>query len=597
MMRVQRTPAVVAVTWLIGITGGWSLSPNVVADDASKPKTSKVPAYQTVKTADEAVARIIQLGGRVRRLSAKRKVIVVDLRFAVAGLSDDHLQYIPVLKDVAVVLLKRVAVTDAGLEHLARVSTIEELDLSETAITDAGLKTIAKLPVLKTLNLFGTSVTDVGLAHLKPVKTLRRLFVDQTRTSVDGVADLKKTNAELSVVPDRPETRRRLEVLVGVAKKLLAESEKVFTAAEKEHQELSPQVGKFDEAQKATKAEADKAGKAQADSKKAADAAKKAADDLAAKLKAAQVKYAAARKAAGEAKAKADAAKKKADEAKQRHERAKKAKPSFDLARRVREASVLRLADARRRRITAPGIPFEPKQDKLPVAVPPGGTVLFDGSGSTKFLSKTGEKINWPVTDGQLVSTKGGQNSNHIVSAIHFRDAVIHVEFLLPPKGSGNSGVYIHGNYELQIIRSHEKKTLTQKDMGAVYGFAKPLVNAARKPGEWQVYDILYEAPRRDGKQKIVKQGSITAWLNGQLVQKNTRFGEPRSVYHPYRHQTTPYLKAIFEKQKKTMTGPVFLQDHGHAVRFRNVWILPLDDESKIYKPPAEKKVEKKAGK
>ena len=273
MMRVQRTPAVVAVTWLIGITGGWSLSPNVVPDDASKPKTSKVPAYQTVKTADEAVARIIQLGGRVRRLSAKRKVIVVDLRFAVAGLSDDHLQYIPVLKDVAVVLLKRVAVTDAGLEHLARVSTIEELDLSETAITDAGLKTIAKLPVLKTLNLFGTSVTDVGLAHLKPVKTLRRLFVDQTRTSVDGVADLKKTNAELSVVPDRPETRRRLEVLVGVAKKLLAESEKVFTAAEKEHQELSPQVGKFDEAQKATKAEADKAGKAQADSKKAADAA------------------------------------------------------------------------------------------------------------------------------------------------------------------------------------------------------------------------------------------------------------------------------------------------------------------------------------
>ena len=68
-------------------------------------------------------------------------------------------------------------------------------------------------------------------------------------------------------------------------------------------------------------------------------------------------------------------------------------------------------------------------------------------------------------------------------------------------------------------------------------------------------------------------------------------------MYHPYRHQATPYLKAIFEKQKKTMTGPVFLQDHGHAVRFRNVWILPLDDESKIYKPPAEKKAEKKAGK
>ena len=387
-MRVQRTPAVVALAWLVGVAGGWWLSPNVVADEAVKPKTPGVPAYQAVKTADEAVVRITQLGGRVRRLSAKRKVIVVDLRFAVEGLSDDHLKYIPVLEDVAAVLLKRVAVTDAGLEHLAGVSTIEELDLSETAITDAGLKTIAKLPVLKTLNLFGTSVTDVGLAHLKPVKTLRRLFVDQTRTSINGVADLKAANTKLTVVPDRRETRRRLELLVGVAKKLLAESEKVLTVVEKEHRELTPQLEKLGKAQKATEVEANKTNKARGDSKKAADAAKKVADDLAAKLKAAQVKYAAAQKAAGEAKAKFDAAKKKAAQAKQLHERAKKAKPAFELATRVRDASVLRLADARRRRITAPGIPFEPKQDKLPVAVPPGATVLFDGSGATGFLSK-----------------------------------------------------------------------------------------------------------------------------------------------------------------------------------------------------------------
>ena len=115
-MRVQRTPAVVALAWLVGVAGGWWLSPNVVADDSSKSETPKVPAYRAVKTADEAVSRITQLGGRVRRLSAKRKAIVVDLRFAVEGLSDDHLKYIPVLKDVAVVLLKRVAVTDAGLE-------------------------------------------------------------------------------------------------------------------------------------------------------------------------------------------------------------------------------------------------------------------------------------------------------------------------------------------------------------------------------------------------------------------------------------------------------------------------------------------------
>ena len=109
--------------------------------------------------------------------------------------------------------------------------------------------------------------------------------------------------------------------------------------------------------------------------------------------------------------------------------------------------------------------------------------MLFDGSGATGFLSKTGEKINWPITDGQLVSTKGGQNSNHIVSSVHFRDAVIHVEFLLPAKGSGNSGVYIHGNYELQIIRSHDKKTLTQKDMGAVYGVRQAVSQCSSQTG------------------------------------------------------------------------------------------------------------------
>jgi len=593
-MRVQRALAVVAVTWLVGIAGGWQVASEALADETAKKKIPKAPAYQAVKTSDEAVARIRQLGGRVRYLSAKRKVLVVDLRFAVEGLSDDHLQYIPVLKDVVVVRLKRVAVTDAGMKHLAAVSSIEELDLSETAVTDAGVKTIASLPSLKTLNLFGTSISDAGLVHLKASKTLRRLFIDRTSTSIDGVADLKASNAELVVVPDRPGTRRRIVALTEVARKLLAESEKALAVAAKEHDQLTPKIGELKKKEDATKSSSDEAKKQSDAANKAQAEAKKAADEAAAKLKVARKKHASAQKLAGEAKAKADAAKKSAEEAKRRHERAKKAKPAFDLAKRIRVASQLRLADARRRQVISPGVPFEPRQDKLPAAVPPGATVLFDGSDSTKFLSKTGETINWPIEDGNLVSTKGGSNSNHVVSSLHFRDAVIHVEFLLPPEGSGNSGVYIHGNYELQIIRSHGKKDVTQKDMGAVYGFAKPLVNAARKPGEWQVYDILYAAPRRDDKQKIVKKGSITAWLNGQLVQKQTRLGEPRSVYHPYRHETTGYLKAIFENQKKTMTGPVFLQDHGHAVRFRNVWILPLDDESKTYEPPAEEKAEKK---
>ncbi len=229
--------------------------------------------------------------------------------------------------------------------------------------------------------------------------------------------------------------------------------------------------------------------------------------------------------------------------------------------------------------------PFAPAQDVLPVPPPQDAIVLFDGKKTNHFLSMTGEAMNWKVQDGELISTRGGRNSNHLVSTLHFRDIDIHVEFMLSPSGSGNSGVYLHGNYELQIIRSHEKKKIGQGDMGALYGFAKPLVNAARPPDQWQVYDIRYRAPRRDEKEKITEQGSITAWLNGQLVQNKTRFGEPRSKYHPYRHGTTPYLQKIWARQKKTMQGPVFLQDHGHPTRFRNVWVRPLDEKVFFYDP------------
>lgn len=231
--------------------------------------------------------------------------------------------------------------------------------------------------------------------------------------------------------------------------------------------------------------------------------------------------------------------------------------------------------------VSAEADDFAPDQSKLPVAPPEDAIVLFDGAKTNLFLSKTGGEVNWPIEDGVITSTRGG--SNHIVSRLHFRDAEIHVEFMLSERGAANSGVYIHGNYELQIIHSHGKETPSDHDMGAVYGFGKPRVNAARPRDQWQVYDIRYRAPRRDASGKIVEQGSITAWLNGKKVQDNLRFGEPRSTYHPFRYRTTDYLKAIWERQKKTMTGPVFLQDHNNPVKFRNVWIRPLDDRAFLY--------------
>lgn len=228
---------------------------------------------------------------------------------------------------------------------------------------------------------------------------------------------------------------------------------------------------------------------------------------------------------------------------------------------------------------------FTPDQSQVPVAPPADAVVLFDGQDTHRFLNKEGGDVNWPIEDGALVSSRGGGRANHVVSQFHFRDAEIHVEFMLPEKTSGNSGVYIHGNYELQIFNSFGKENPGHGDAGGIYGFEKPLVNACRKPGEWQVYDIRYRAPRRDESGQIVDEGRITAWLNGQKVQEDARFGEPKSNYHPYRYGTTPYLQEIWKRQKQTMTGPVFLQDHDSPVRFRNVWVRPLDDHAFMYEP------------
>jgi hypothetical protein len=220
---------------------------------------------------------------------------------------------------------------------------------------------------------------------------------------------------------------------------------------------------------------------------------------------------------------------------------------------------------------------FQPEQSVLPVPPPENAIVLFDGT-TARFRSMQGGPINWPIEDGCLVSTRSEGRVNHIVSEWHFRDADVHVEFMVSEIAEGNSGVYLHGNYELQIFNSYGVASPTEQDEGALYGFAPPLVNASRKPGEWQVYDIRYRAPRRDETGKIVTPGSVTAWLNGQCVQRNTQFEEPRSVYHPFRYGNTPYLDKIKLEMRAKQIGPVFLQDHGSPTRFRNVWIKPLDD-------------------
>jgi hypothetical protein len=223
---------------------------------------------------------------------------------------------------------------------------------------------------------------------------------------------------------------------------------------------------------------------------------------------------------------------------------------------------------------------FHPVQEPLPVPPPAGAMLLFgDGTepGGPQFTALDGGAIDWQVVDGTLVTQPSKGHANHIVSVPVFRDADIHAEFMTAPIARGNSGLYIHGHYEMQIFDSFGVEPPTDQDEGALYRFGKPLVNAARPTGEWQVYDIRFIAPRRGADGAITAPGRITAWLNGRLVQDGIEFTEPRSPYTPYKHGVTDHLRTIEATLRKSGRGPLFLQDHGSPARFRNLWIRPLE--------------------
>jgi hypothetical protein len=228
---------------------------------------------------------------------------------------------------------------------------------------------------------------------------------------------------------------------------------------------------------------------------------------------------------------------------------------------------------------------FHPVQAPLPVEPPAGATVLVDADGRVAdtadrpaFVSMAGGPIDWTVREGGLEVAASDRRSNHIVSTTTFRDADIHAEFVTSPEGSGNSGLYLHGLYELQILDSVGSRPPQMQDEGALYRFAPPLVNAALPTGRWQVYDVRFIAPRRDARGVVTKPGHLTAWLNGKLVQDAIEFADPRSPYTPYKHGVTDFMRGVEKRILETGAGPLVLQDHGSRARFRNVWIRPLDD-------------------
>ena len=197
---------------------------------------------------------------------------------------------------------------------------------------------------------------------------------------------------------------------------------------------------------------------------------------------------------------------------------------------------------------------------------PKGAVVLFDGKDMSKWVThKTGEPCNWPVADGAVTVGKGD-----IRSIETFRDAYIHLEFKEPDmpdktgQAKGNSGVYIQGMYEIQVLDSYGWKIPGKGDCGAIYNQFAPLVNACKPALEWQTYDIIFRAARVDAGGNVVERARITLLHNGIPVHNNVIVEGPTNG-------------AISHDVGKP--GPLLLQDHGDPVQYRNIWFLPLPEQ------------------
>ena len=189
---------------------------------------------------------------------------------------------------------------------------------------------------------------------------------------------------------------------------------------------------------------------------------------------------------------------------------------------------------------------------------PSDAIVLFDGTD----LSKWRNAESWKVEDGHAITGKG-----KIVSKDEFGDCQVHIEWSAPtpPKGQGqgrgNSGVFLMGRYEIQVLDSYENETYYDGQAGAIYKQTPPAVNAMRKPGEWNTYDIFWTAPRFADDGSLQSPAYITALHNGVLILNHFQLKGDTPFNRP------PQYTAHGPK------GPISLQDHGNPVRFRNIWV------------------------
>jgi hypothetical protein len=203
-----------------------------------------------------------------------------------------------------------------------------------------------------------------------------------------------------------------------------------------------------------------------------------------------------------------------------------------------------------------------------PAPAPSDAIVLFNGVDLSDWEDSNGGPARWKVEAGymEVVAKTGSVGTEKT-----FGDCQVHVEWATPEVVSGegqdrgNSGVFLMNAYEVQVLDSYENKTYADGMAGAIYGQYPPLVNVCRKPGEWQTYDIIFRRPRFDAEGKVASPARMTVFHNGILIHDNAELAGPTT--HNIRTPYMPHPDRL----------PLSLQDHGSPVRFRNIWLRPLE--------------------
>jgi hypothetical protein len=213
----------------------------------------------------------------------------------------------------------------------------------------------------------------------------------------------------------------------------------------------------------------------------------------------------------------------------------------------------------------------EPADGIVSSKPPKDAVVLFDGTDLDAWKSRDGSPAGWKVVDGAMETVPG---SGIIETKRTFGDVQLHVEWATPSpavgtgQDRGNSGIFLMGQFEIQVLDSYHADTYADGQAGAIYGQYPPLFNASLPPGQWQSYDIAFRRPRFDSEDKLLEPARITVFHNGILVQNNE---EP---FGP-----TSWLKWIVYTNRGER-GPIALQDHDHPVRYRNIWLREMPDRA-----------------